>query len=275
MQKDIASLSICRKAVGVIKAAILRSQSHAAQSVNQEQLALYYGIGRFVSQNSRKGFWGKNAIGNISRMLKEEMPGLKGFSEENIKLMRRFYEAWDNLEPNSVVGTTEKEKQVLDDHIPNSVVETTKMKITDNQEDEVHQLRLSGYEDFPVTAFLNISFTHHIAILRKSETLDERKYYIQLAYDQRLKVDDLEDMLRAEVYKHRGQLPNNFFKTIPDKRRALATLQMLKDEYSGSLLPTCVCLTMRRSCLKKTLRLVSSCARKQTKHTWSMCYRIT
>lgn len=57
-------------------------------------MALYYGIGRFVSQNARNGFWGKNAIGNISRMLKEELPGLKGFSEEDIKLMRKFYETW-------------------------------------------------------------------------------------------------------------------------------------------------------------------------------------
>lgn len=225
------SLSICRKAVGVIKSAILKSQARAAQSVNQEQLALYYGIGRFVSHNSRKGFWGKNAIGNISKLLKEELPGLKGFSEENIKLMRRFYEVWENLEPNSVVRTTELGRDDLKKDADNSVVRTTELQMNENQEEDIRQLQLTGYEDFPVTAFLNISFTHHIAIIRKAETLEERKYYIQLAYDQRLKVDDLEDMMKAGVYKHRGQLPNNFFKTISDKRRALATLQMLKDEY--------------------------------------------
>lgn len=225
------SVTICRKAVSVIKAAILKSQACAAQSVNQEQLALYYGIGRFVSQNSRKGFWGKNAIGNISKMLKEELPGLKGFSEENIKLMRRFYEAWENLEPNSVAGTTEMDNQALDGETTNSVVATTELQNADNQADSVRQLQLTGYNDFPVTAFLNVSFTHHIAIIRKTETLEERKFYIQLTYDQRLKVDDLEDMLKAKVYQHRGQLPNNFFRTIPDRRIAIATLQMLKDEY--------------------------------------------
>lgn len=212
IQGKETSITLCRKAVGVIKAAILKSQARAAQSVNQEQLALYYGIGRFVSQNSRKGFWGQNAIGNISKMLKEELPGLKGFSEENIKLMRRFYEAWEDIEPNSVVGTTE-------------------LQYTDNQLDSVRQLQLTGYEDFPVTAFLNVSFTHHIAIIRNTETLDERKYYIQLAYDQRMKVDDLEELLKIKAYQNRGQLPNNFFRTIPDRRMALATLQMLKDEY--------------------------------------------
>ena len=48
-------------AVKAIKEAILRSQYRAAASVNKEQLSLYYGIGRYVSENSRKGFWGKGA----------------------------------------------------------------------------------------------------------------------------------------------------------------------------------------------------------------------
>lgn len=43
-------------AVQQIKTAILRSQSKALAAVNQEQLALYYGIGRYVSFNTRKGF---------------------------------------------------------------------------------------------------------------------------------------------------------------------------------------------------------------------------
>ena len=37
-----------KNAVDVIKTAILQSQARAAKSVNQEQLALYFGIGRFV-----------------------------------------------------------------------------------------------------------------------------------------------------------------------------------------------------------------------------------
>ena len=49
-------------AVKLIKTAILQSQAKALASVNQEQLALYYDIGRYISQNSRSGFWGKDAV---------------------------------------------------------------------------------------------------------------------------------------------------------------------------------------------------------------------
>ena len=57
-------------------------------------LSLYYSIGGYVSGNSRMGTWGTGAIDEISARLREELPGLRGFSSENIKLMRRFYEEW-------------------------------------------------------------------------------------------------------------------------------------------------------------------------------------
>lgn len=219
MSTNENSISQYHHAVSVIKAAILKSQARAAQAITHEQLALYYGIGRYVSQNSRSGFWGTGAIKAISEQLTYELPGLKGFSETMIKRMRTFYEEWQELEVKSVIGMTEKGAEDHDN--ANSVIGMT----------EIEPLHLSGYEEFPLTAFLNISFTHHSVILRHAKSLDERKYYIQLAYDQRLRVDDLEEMMRAGVYDHRGELPNNFFKTIPDKRLALQTLKVLKDAY--------------------------------------------
>ena len=53
------------EAVRVIKDAILQSQYQAARLVNKEQLALYYGIGCYISRNSRNGFWGTGAISSI------------------------------------------------------------------------------------------------------------------------------------------------------------------------------------------------------------------
>lgn len=75
-------------AVQTIKTAILQSQYEAVKIVNKEQLTLYYGIGRYISRNSRKGYWGTSAIGFISSRLQMELPGLRGFSERNLKNMR-------------------------------------------------------------------------------------------------------------------------------------------------------------------------------------------
>ena len=83
-----------------IKEAILSSQYTAAKQVNAVQLSLYYGVGRYVSQNTRKGVWGTGAIKAISEQLHKELPGLRGFSERNIKNMRAFYEEWQGLDTN-------------------------------------------------------------------------------------------------------------------------------------------------------------------------------
>lgn len=79
------------KAVEIIKTAILQSQYNAACSVNEKQLMLYYGIGKYISLNSRKGFWGKSAIDAISERLNKELPGLRGFTSRNLRYMRTFY----------------------------------------------------------------------------------------------------------------------------------------------------------------------------------------
>lgn len=92
-----------RQAVQVIKEAILRSQYDAASSVNEKQLMLYFGIGKYISANSRKGFWGKGAINAISEQLQRELPGLRGFSARNLRYMRTFYEEWSMLDTTQVV----------------------------------------------------------------------------------------------------------------------------------------------------------------------------
>jgi len=81
----------------VIKDAIVLSRYQAAKLVNRELLSLYYGVGKFVSDNSREGYWGQSAIKQISDLLQKELPGLRGFSEAAIKKMRIFYEDWHHV----------------------------------------------------------------------------------------------------------------------------------------------------------------------------------
>ena len=85
------------QAVQLRKSAILQNQLEAAKAVNRQMLALYYGVGKYVSDNTRKGVWGTGAIETISEQLRRELPGLRGFSPTSIKKMRQFYERWCNI----------------------------------------------------------------------------------------------------------------------------------------------------------------------------------
>lgn len=205
-------------AVKQIKTAILQSQAKALKGVNQEQLALYYGIGRYISQNSREGFWGKDAISTISRQLSIEMPGLKGFSPRNLRNMRLFYEEWKCFDTN--LADTSAKLQ------PRKELADTSAK----KEDGSGMIPLL-LEDIPVVAFFSIGFSHHILILSKVKSMGERKFYIQLCADLSLSVDALERKISEDTYHNQGKMPNNFGVTIPDYKRAFQAIQMFKDEY--------------------------------------------
>ena len=221
-------------AVQVIKGAILQSQQRALGAVNQEQLALYYGIGRYISANTRTKNWGKGFIEGISEQLRKELPGLRGFSATNLRNMRAFFEEWKMLEMgNSSVQTGEftenndNSSVRTDELMRESAVLTAKSSSVD----EIHSLQRINLPDFPVVAFLSISFTHHTAILTNVKSYEERKFYIQFAADYKVKCEDLEQLMKDDLYNHQGSLPNNFKRTIPDKLQAYHAITMFKDEY--------------------------------------------
>ena len=215
-----------QNAVEVIKTAILQSQARAAKAVNQEQLALYYGIGRYVSANSRKKNWGKGAIDTISEQLRKELPGLRGFSATSMRNMRTFYEEWRQLETNSSVATDDI--QILP---PNSSVATDKITKINIPDAEIRQLQLANLPNFPLREFLSISFTHHIAILTKAKTYEERVFYMKYADGYKPTVEDLEKVIKQDLYHHQDKMPNNFLITIADYKQAYRAIRMFKDEY--------------------------------------------
>ena len=211
-------------AVNLLKTAILQSQARAANAVNQEQLALYYGVGRFLSLNTRNKNWGAGMIKSISQRLRSEIPGLRGFGETNLRNMRLFYEAWSGIESNSSVMTDEL-------NVTTSNAAGCDTQILDTDIDTIHQLRLMNLDNFPAVSFLSISFTHHMVILTHAKEWDERLFYIQYAFDRKLSIEELEKVLKKDLYHHQGQIPNNFLDTIPEYKQAYRAIQMFKDEY--------------------------------------------
>ena len=152
-----------KEAVLAIKTAILSSQYEAAKSVNEKQLMLYFGIGKYISLHSRNGFWGKGAIDAISKQLDKEMPGLKGFSARNLRYMRTFYEEWSFLEDQS---DSKKNLEKADDAI---------LAFADaKMENKIRNPLVPNLREFPIEAFFSIGFSHHRTILTKVKDVDEK-----------------------------------------------------------------------------------------------------
>lgn len=209
------------EAVKIIKTAILRSQNRAAKYSNKEMLSLYYAIGGYVSNNSRKGTWGTGAINEISLRLREELPGLRGFSATNIKSMRLFFEAWQPYfqTPTTALENT-KSTAMADD------LQHIKVVSIENAPN-----RLPVADDFSVDTFSEISFTHHIEILNKTTDLDERLFYIRECALNHWSKYALRTRLKEDLYHHQGALANNFAITLPEDKQYMQAIKMFKDEY--------------------------------------------
>lgn len=201
------------QAVKTIKGAILQSRYRAARLVNKEMLALYYWVGNYVSVHSRIDAWNTNAIGVISKMLQQELPGLTGFSETNIKNMRAFYEAWCPY-LNRQMPSADLYKSLDVSELPN------------------RQLSAADLEESDFESFLNVGFTNHREIIRGTQTLGERLFYIRRCAKEFWNKETLKYHLKENLYQKEGAIQQtNFSKTIADgdfKRRAL---QSFKDEY--------------------------------------------
>ena len=105
------------------------------------------------------------------------------------------------------------------------------MEGTDTEDDTIRQLQLTNLADFPIVAFLSISFTHHSVILTKVKEWNERLFYIQFAAENKVTAEDLEGIIKKDLFHHQGKMPNNFLKTIPDYKQAYRAIQMFKDDY--------------------------------------------
>ena len=226
MSANINTLSLS-DAVQLIKTAILESQQRAVQDLNTNVLSLYYSIGEFISRNTRQQQWGSNAIKTISEQLQKELPGLRGYSESSLKNMRQFYEEW----------CADIIRQPM----------ATELQVADNEKDIIRQpmateleqkLTITTLQFIPTifdihTAhnFLSISFTHHIEILKKTTTLDERLFYIHQTAAYKWDKYKLREVLKQDLYHHQSAMPNNFLQTLPKRVQALKAIEMFKDEY--------------------------------------------
>ena len=208
-------------AIETIKAAILRSQYNAAKSVNEKQLMLYFGIGKYISMNSRKGFWGKGAIDTISERLEKELPGLKGFSARNLRYMRMFYEEWSFLDSGKAVERIEDSSDLA----------LASAKLKNAETSAIWHSQMPKSKSFPNAEFLAIGFTHHRIIFEKVKDPEERYFYIRKCAEQKYTAEELKKKIEADDFHHQGTFPNNFIQTLPAADQAFRAISTFKDEY--------------------------------------------
>lgn len=207
-----------------IREAISVSRYRAAKLANGETLRLYYSVGKFISQNTRNAKWGTGALNAISQQLQQEMPGLKGFSEGNMRKMRLFYEAWQPV--------FEPRTNATFDIVPVS----GKIEIFDfcsplaNELDAEKRSPLANeLSEYDLKCFLQVGFTLHSDIILQTKEVKERWFYIRKVANEFIGKRQLQSHLKHDLYHQQGTMPNNFAVTLTDEQQRAVAMQTFRE----------------------------------------------
>lgn len=81
-----------------ITARIRSAQYEALKAVNKEIIALYWEVGKRITEQQTALGWGKSVVENLSRDIQKEFPGIQGFGVRNMWDMARFYAEYQSNE---------------------------------------------------------------------------------------------------------------------------------------------------------------------------------
>ncbi len=86
-----------------IKQHYQKAQLKAAYAVNREMIQFYWQLGQMIIEKQAQTAWGSKFLEQLSRDLRAEFPGTKGFSVSNLERMRKFATTYPELIPAQAV----------------------------------------------------------------------------------------------------------------------------------------------------------------------------
>lgn len=185
--------------LSTLKEKIRQKRYEAVKSVNISLLSIYHEIGKTILEQQKIEGWGTKIIKRLALDLKLEFPDMKGFSERNLKYMRVFAETYPDL---SIVQLPDAQLQA------------------DNQQS------LTIVQ--PLVA--QLPWSHHIVILEKTKTPEERLFYIGKTIENNWSKNVLTLQIENKLFERQGKAITNFIHTLSKPQSDLAQ-ETFKNPY--------------------------------------------
>jgi predicted nuclease of restriction endonuclease-like (RecB) superfamily len=80
-----------------IKSQVVQSRIGTARAVNRSLIGLYWALGQLIVERQEALGWGKAVVERLSADLKAEFPEMRGFSPQNLWLIRQFYTEYQQM----------------------------------------------------------------------------------------------------------------------------------------------------------------------------------
>ena len=207
---SIKSDSNYKKLLLELKEKVRSSQLKAAIKVNYELLDLYWTLGEDIVKNQEQHSWGDAFIKSLAKDLQKEFPDMKGFSETNIKYIRRWYLFYMK----GLQGVAE---------------------IENNESNSKGLQTVAQFDERVINHVKQIPWGHNQRIINKCKTIDEAIYYVDKTIENGWSRNVLVHQIESGLYGREGKSITNFEKRLPALQSDLAK-QTLKDPYNFDFL---------------------------------------
>lgn len=201
---------------------ITEARNRVYSKANSELVLLYFNVGKVVSEKVSSGNWGENTVQQLADFIQSKVPNLSGFNRRGLYRMRQFYEVYsDNQFVSALLHLRNNESKL------NKIVSPVATQIKQNQKVSplATQLQIAESEliELVLSLMTQISWTHHLLILSKTKTVEEKIFYLSNCITEKLSKRELERQLKSATFERtmlskqvvsamRTQLPENFFK---------------------------------------------------------------
>jgi predicted nuclease of restriction endonuclease-like (RecB) superfamily len=170
-----------------IEVLVTEARQKVASVVNTAQVYTYYEVGRYIIEDEQGGNYraeyGKGVLKRVSARLTERLG--KGWSEENLRLMRKFYSLYSHVQsPINKIQTSGLEIQ--SNKIPTSGLEFSKLTDNDNP--------------CPLNQRFTLPWSHYL-ILTHVKDSDARSFYEIEAFKQQWSKRQLQRQIGSGLYE--------------------------------------------------------------------------
>lgn len=161
---------------------IKNARLSAFQSINKTLINLYWLIGQYISHRISATAWGEKTISELAKYIKSNHSDLKGYDRRNLYRMKQFYETYST---SKLIQDTKSLSNRHSDSIVSSLMTQSKQ---------------SGIRD---TILTQLSWTHHLILMSRTRSEEERYYYMRLSIQEKYSLRQLERQINLLFY-HRG-----------------------------------------------------------------------
>lgn len=169
---------------------IRNARQHALKAVNTELIRLYWQVGEYISRRIANASWGGKTVDELAAHIRKHHPELKGFNRRGLYRMKQFYDTYPSG------------RMVASEAAPEPPVE--------NQRSEIVSSAMTQLGNDSILT--DVSWTHHLVLLSRTKSEEEREFYLRLCIREKYSVKELERQINSGVFErvmlgNQGQPP--------------------------------------------------------------------